>query len=102
MKYLIIPRDLNHPIWASDATVAADLCGIINDEYDSYDELNEAMCQFGLKVQEVRSYTQEKNPLEYNKEQVECIPDDEHLADFVMSLVELLRKERTMNGKMTD
>lgn len=95
MKYQIIPRDLNHPIWGVEATIAADLCGIINNEYDNWDELHKGMLQFGLKVQEVRGYTQEKNPLEYNKEQVECIPDDEHLAEFIMSIVDMVKYDET-------
>lgn len=96
--YIITPIDLSHPVWGSDAHFAADLFGgFCEDNYATKNDVKDALSRFAKRLQAVRDYTQEKNPMEYNKEQVECIPGDDKLVEFMCSILDIYKVKAGSN-----
>lgn len=91
--YHIAIRDFDHPLWAMNVLGPAVDLSYIMEQVGTKDQLKCEVEKFVSHLRRIRTYTQEDNPLEYNKEQVECIPDDEHLTDFVMSQLEFYKYE---------
>lgn len=96
--YVISPIDLSHPVWGDEAYHAADLFGgICEYNYATKKDVKAALSRFAKRLQAVRGYTQEKNPMEYNKKQVECIPDDDKLVEFMCSILDIYKVKAGSN-----